>query len=78
MQARSRFKNMNFFGRAGGLSRSRLNKQILVFLLSLALLFATRSQDVSARRAAQPQAQAAQAPRIYNGWNVGPGHAARS
>ena len=57
---------MNIFGRAAGFSRPRLGKQILVSLLSLALLFATWPQNLSAQDApaqdTQAPPQAAQAP----------------
>jgi hypothetical protein len=53
---------MNIFGRAAGFSRPRLGKQILVSLLSLALLFATWPQNLSAYQDApaprRPQGQA--------------------
>ena len=62
MKVQRRFKNMNIFGRAAGFSRPRLGKQILVFLLSLGLLFATWPQNLSAYQDAQAPAQAAQAP----------------
>ena len=52
---------MNIFGRAAGFSRPRLGKQILVSLLSLALLFATWPQNLSAYQDAQAPAQAAAA-----------------
>jgi len=53
---------MNIFRRAAGCSRSRLDQQIWVFLLSLALLFATWPQNLSAHQGAQAPVQAAQAP----------------
>jgi hypothetical protein len=57
---------MNIFGYAPGFSRPRSGEQILVSLLSLALLFATWPQNLSANQDAQapPQASAqpAQAP----------------
>jgi len=53
---------MNIFRHAAGCSRSRLGKQILVSLLSLALLFATWHQNLSAQQAAQAPVQGAQAP----------------
>ena len=62
MKVQRRFKNMNIFGRAAGFSRPRLGKQILVSLLSLALLFATWPQNLSAYQDAQAPAQAAPAP----------------
>ena len=48
MKVQRRFKNMNIFGRAAGFSRPRWGKQILISLLSLALLFATWPQSLSA------------------------------
>ena len=60
MKVQRRFKNMNIFGRAAGLSRFRPGKQILASLLSLALLFATLPQSLPAQDApaADTQAQA--------------------
>ena len=49
---------MKIFERAGGFSRPRLGKQILVSLLSLALLFATWPQNLLAYQDAQAPAQA--------------------
>ena len=60
MKVKSRFKNMNSFERAAGLLRSRLDRPILVSLLSLALLFATWPQNLSAHQDAQSPEQAAQ------------------
>src|SRR5271157_832095 len=54
---------MNIFGRAAEFSRPRLGKQILVSLLSLALVFATWPQKLSAYQDSQAPEQAAQAPR---------------
>ena len=54
---------MNIFGRATRYSKPRLGKQILVSLLSLALVFATWPQKLSAYQDSQAPAQAAQAPR---------------
>jgi len=65
MKVQRRFKNMNIFGRAAGFSRPRWGKQILISLLSLALLFATWPQSLSAyqdTQAPQAPAQAAPAP----------------
>jgi hypothetical protein len=62
MKVQRRFKNMNIFGHATGLSRPRLGEQILVSVLSLALLFATWPQNLSAYQDAQAPAQAVQAP----------------
>ena len=53
---------MRIFGDAAGFSRLRLGTQIVVSLLSFALLFATRPQNLSAYHNAQAPAQAAQAP----------------
>jgi uncharacterized membrane protein YgcG len=58
MKVQGRLKNMNIFARAAGFSRPRLGKQILVSLLSLALLFATWPQNLSAYQGAQAPAQA--------------------
>jgi hypothetical protein len=62
MKVQRRFKNMNIFGRAAGCSRPRLGKQILVSLLSLALLFVTWPQNLPAYQDEQVPVQAAQAP----------------
>ena len=64
MKVQRGFKNMNIFGRAAGFSRPRWGKQILISLLSLALLFAIWPQNLSAHQDAQapPQAAAAGAP----------------
>jgi len=53
---------MNIFGCAAGFSRPRLGKRTLVPVLSLALLFATWPQNLSASQDAQAPEQAAQAP----------------
>ena len=53
---------MNIFERAEALSWPRLGKQILVFTVSLGLLFATWPQTLSAYQEAPPPAQASQAP----------------
>jgi len=62
---------MNIFRRATGFSTPRLGKQIVISLLSLVLLFATRPQNVLAQQDAQapPQAAApaAQAPPYTQG-----------
>jgi hypothetical protein len=52
---------MNIFGHATGFSRPRLGKQILIPLLSLALLFAGSPQKLSAYQGSEAAAQAAQA-----------------
>ena len=62
MKVQRRFKNMNIFGHAAGFSRPQLGKQVLVSLLSLALLFATWPQNLSAYQDAQAPTQPAQAP----------------
>src|SRR5579863_9602778 len=72
MDVQRSFKKMDIFRRADGLSRSRLSEQILVSLLSFALLFATWTPNVSAYQdpqnsqappqGAQAPAQSAQAP----------------
>ena len=48
MKAQRRLKNMKIVRRADGFPRPRFGKQILVSLLSLALLFATWPQNLSA------------------------------
>ena len=53
---------MNIFGRGARFSRPRLGKQILISLLSLALLFATCPQSLLAHQDTQAPPQAAQAP----------------
>jgi hypothetical protein len=62
MKMQRRLKNMNIFGRADGFLSPRLGKQILVSLLSLALLLAAWPQNLLGYQAAQAPAQAAQAP----------------
>jgi hypothetical protein len=62
MKVQRRFKNMNIFGRAARFSRPRWGKQILISLLSLALLFATWPQSLSAYQDTQAPAEAAPAP----------------
>jgi uncharacterized membrane protein YgcG len=62
MKVKRRFKNMNIFERATRFSMPRLGKQILVSLLSLALLFATWPQDLSAHQDAQAPAYTQQTP----------------
>jgi hypothetical protein len=52
---------MNIFGRAAGFSRPQVGKKILVSLLSLALLFLTWPENLSAQDAQAP-AQETQAP----------------
>jgi hypothetical protein len=53
---------MNICGRGAGLSSPRLDKQILVSLLLLALLFATWPQNLSAYQDVQAPEQTGQAP----------------
>jgi uncharacterized membrane protein YgcG len=62
MKVQRRFKNMNIFGYGTGFSRPRLGKQVLVSLLSLALLFATWPQELLAYQDAQAPVQPAQVP----------------
>jgi hypothetical protein len=57
MKVQRKFKNMNIFRPATGLSRPRLRKQALVWLLSLALLFAVSPQHLPAYQDAPPPAQ---------------------
>jgi len=62
MKVRRRFNNMKSFGRAIGFSRPGLGRQVLVSLMSLALLFATWPQNLSAYQDAQAPAQTSPAP----------------
>jgi uncharacterized membrane protein YgcG len=62
MKVKREFKNMNIFERAAGFSMPRLGKQILVSLLSLALLFAIWPQDLSAHQDTQAPSYAQQTP----------------
>jgi hypothetical protein len=62
MKVQRRFKNMNIFGRAAGFSRPRWGKQILVSLMSLALLLATWPVSLSAYGGVQAPPQAPPAP----------------
>jgi hypothetical protein len=62
MKVRRRFNNMKIFGRAVSFPGPRLGRQALVSLLSLALLFATWPQNLSAYPAAQSPAQNAPSP----------------
>jgi uncharacterized membrane protein YgcG len=61
MKVQRRFKNMNIFGDGRGLSWPQLGRQILVSLLSLALLLATWPQNLQAYQDAQAPAQANEA-----------------
>jgi Protein of unknown function (DUF3300) len=60
MKVKTRFKNMDIFERAGAYLGPRLDRQLLVFLLSLALLFVAWPQNLSARQDEQDPAQASQ------------------
>jgi uncharacterized membrane protein YgcG len=60
MKAQGRFKNMNIFERTAGFAMPRLGKQILVSVVSLALLFATCPLGLSADQDAQATAPPAQ------------------
>jgi hypothetical protein len=46
MKVKTRFKNMDIFERAGAYLRPRLDRQLLVFLLPLALLFVGWPQNL--------------------------------
>jgi len=46
MKVKMRFKNMDVFERAGTYLRPRLNRQLLVFLLPLVLLFVAWPQNL--------------------------------
>jgi uncharacterized protein DUF3300 len=60
MKVKTRFKKMDIFELAAGLLRPRLDRQILVSLLLLALLFVPWPQNLSARQDEQDPAQASQ------------------
>jgi len=62
MKVRRRFNIMKIFGRAVGFSRPGLGRQVLVSLVSVALLFATWPQNLSAYQDTQAPAQTAPAP----------------
>jgi len=66
MKVQRRVENMNIIEGVRGFSRAQAGKQILVSLMSLALLFATWPQNLAAyqdaQAPAQPPVQAAQAP----------------
>jgi hypothetical protein len=62
MKVQRRFKSMNIFRHDKGFSWPQLGRQILVSLLSLALLFATWPQNLRANQNEQAPAQANQAP----------------
>ena len=59
MKVQRRFKTMNIFRRAKRFSNPLLGKQILVFLVSLALLFATLPENLAAYPARAQDNQAA-------------------
>jgi hypothetical protein len=70
MNVQRRFENMNIFKRAAGLLRPRLGEQVLVSLVSLALLFATWPQNLWAYQnpqGAPPPEQATQQAPPSNG-----------
>src|SRR6267378_6991674 len=60
MKVKTRLKNMDIFERAGAYLSHRLDRQLLVFLLPLALLFVAWQQNLSARQDEQDPAQASQ------------------
>jgi len=60
MKVKTRFKNMDIFERPGAYLRPRLDRQLLVFLLPLALLFVGWPQNLPARQDEQHPAQASQ------------------
>jgi hypothetical protein len=60
MKVKTSFKNMDIFERARACLRPRLDRQLLVFLLPLALLFVGWPRTLSARQDEQDPAQAAQ------------------
>jgi hypothetical protein len=61
MKVKTRFRNMDIFERPVGFSRPRLDRQILVSPLLLALLFATWPENLSSYQEAQVPAEDAQA-----------------
>ena len=61
MRVKTRFKNMDIFERAAGFLKPRLDRQILVSPMLLALLFATWPQNLSGCQDAQASAEGAQA-----------------
>src|SRR5258708_30305099 len=60
MKVKTRLKNMDIFERAGAYLRPCLDRQLLVSLLLLALLFVSWPQNLSARQDEQDPAQASQ------------------
>jgi len=60
MKVKTRFKRMDIFERAAAYLRPHLDRQLLVFLLPLALLFVVWPQNLSARQDEQDPAQASQ------------------
>jgi hypothetical protein len=60
MKVKTRFKRMDIFERAAAFLRPRLDRQLLVLLLRLALLIAAWPQNPSARQNEQDPAHASQ------------------
>jgi hypothetical protein len=60
MKVKTRFKNMEIFERAEAYLKPRLDRQLLVFLLPLALLFVAWPQNLSAQQDEQEPAQASE------------------
>ena len=60
MKVKTRFKRMDIFERAAAYLRPHLDRQLLVSLLLLALLFVAWPQNLSARQDEQDPAQASQ------------------
>src|SRR6266478_8679008 len=60
MKVKTRFKRMDIFERAAAYFRPHLDRQLLVSLLLLALLFVALPQNLSARQDEQDPAQASQ------------------
>jgi hypothetical protein len=60
MKVKTRFNKMDIFGLAAGFLRPCLDRQLLVFLLPLAVLFVAWPQNLSARQDEQDPAQASQ------------------
>jgi uncharacterized membrane protein YgcG len=60
MKVKTRFKNMDIFERAAAYLRPRLDRQLFVFLLPLAVLFVAWPQNLSARLDEQDPVQESQ------------------
>ncbi len=60
MKVKTRFKRMDIFERTAAFLRPHLDRQLLVSLLLLALLFVAWPQNLSARQDEQDPAQASQ------------------